>query len=51
MQDEIMQYLCEKRDDIKPEYLIATTPPSVQSRFVRVSLDDPFLQKFADMHQ
>lgn len=50
MQEDIMHYLCENRTDIEPQYIIATTPPCKQSRFVRVSKDDPFITQFADIH-
>jgi len=49
MQAEIMSYRSGNRNDIDHKYIIATTPPALQSRFVRVSLTDPFIKQFADV--
>ncbi|MFT4313181.1 MAG: hypothetical protein ACMXYA_02140 [Candidatus Woesearchaeota archaeon] len=44
---EIKNYLRGKRTDIGDQPLIATTPPSLKSHFIRLHKDDMFLKKFA----
>lgn len=44
--DEVATYLRGARSDLGSAPMIATTPPSLESRFVRVRADDAFLETF-----
>ena len=44
---DVAAYLRAERTDLGSAPMIATTPPSLESRFVRVREDDPFLEKYA----
>ena len=43
--DEVASYVRGDRKDIGT--IVATTPPSLESRFIRVQKDDPFFDRFA----
>ena len=44
---DIASYLRAERSDLGSAPMIATTPPSLDSRFVRVREDDPLLERYA----
>ncbi len=44
--EEVASYLYGKREDIEQKHMVATTPPSRNSHFIRVEKDDPFLNRF-----
>lgn len=45
--DEVSQYLRGDRTDLLGRPMIATTPPTLQSNFIRVSTQDSFIRKYA----
>lgn len=45
--DEIMEYLKGTRSDIGERPMIGNIPPTLQSRFIRLSPEDPFVKNFA----
>ncbi|MBU6453501.1 MAG: hypothetical protein KGS72_17105 [Cyanobacteria bacterium REEB67] len=45
--DELTAYLKGMRTDLGEKPMIMTTPPSLQSNFVRPRADDPFVRKYA----
>lgn len=44
---EVSEFLKGDRKDLRDRPMIATTPPSLKSNFIKVSADDNFLQKYA----
>ena len=44
---DIASYLRGTRTDLGSAPMIATTPPSLESRFVRIRKDDPLLERYA----
>jgi CO dehydrogenase maturation factor len=44
---EIADYLKGSRTDLNGRTMISSTPPSLQSRFIRPVADDPFVKKYA----
>lgn len=45
--DEIAEYVRGDREDLGKTAIVATTPPSLESRFITCADDDPFLTKYA----
>ena len=43
---EVAQFVKGSRTDVEVKNMVATTPPSIHSRFITVSKDDPFIQKY-----
>lgn len=46
--ERIAAYVQGDRSDIDQAHMVATTPPSLHSRFIRLTEDDPFLKQYAD---
>ncbi len=47
LRQEVSQYVRGSREDLGLRPLIHTTPPSLQSTFIKVTGDDPFIKKYA----
>ncbi len=46
---EVKTHILGKREDVKKEHMIATTPPSTHSNFIFATKDDQFIQKHASI--
>ncbi len=49
--EDIIEYLKGERDDLGDAPMVASTPPCEKSNFVTVSLDDPFIRKYATVRK
>lgn len=47
VKNDIIEYLKGSRKDLGENPMVGTTPPSMNSRFVSVTPDDPLVQKYA----
>lgn len=45
--EEVADYLKGARTDLGGRIMIGSTPPSLNSRFIRVAANDPFIKKYA----